>query len=85
MAETTRITVTLPTADVEALKKLTDNVSAYVAEAVARQMRHQLRREEFERYQEEHGAFTEEELAEARAAIAEALSDDQGAPGARAA
>ncbi|WP_406304357.1 hypothetical protein OH805_20410 [Streptomyces sp. NBC_00879] len=83
MAETTRITVTLPTKDVEALKKLTDNVSAYVAEAVARQIRHQLRDEEFERYEEEHGAFTEEELAEARARIAEALSPDN--PAARAA
>ncbi|HET6357918.1 hypothetical protein [Streptomyces sp.] len=76
MAETTRITVTLPTKDVEALKKLTDNVSAYVAEAVARQIRHELVGEELRRHQDEHGAFTEEELAEARARIAEALSPD---------
>ncbi|MBT2391102.1 type II toxin-antitoxin system CcdA family antitoxin [Streptomyces maoxianensis] len=79
MAETTRITVTLPTADVEELKKLTDNVSAYVAEAVARRIRHQLRDAEFRRYEEERGAFTEEELAEARARIAEALGPDSTA------
>ncbi|MGW7364472.1 hypothetical protein ACWGI8_13855 [Streptomyces sp. NPDC054841] len=83
MAETTRITVTLPAKDVEALKKLTDNVSAYVAEAVARKIRHQLLGEELQRYQEEHGAFTDEELAEARAEIAAALNPEQ--PVARAA
>ncbi|MEU0087598.1 type II toxin-antitoxin system CcdA family antitoxin [Streptomyces sp. NPDC006274] len=74
MAETTRITVTLPTEHVEELKKLTDNVSAYVAEAVARQIRHQLREAEFQRYEEEHGAFTDEEMAAAQARIAEALN-----------
>lgn len=36
MADTTRIMVTLPTEQVAELKKLTDNVSGYVAEAVAR-------------------------------------------------
>ncbi|MET9427304.1 MULTISPECIES: hypothetical protein [unclassified Streptomyces] len=76
MAETTRITVTLPSTHVEILKKLTDNVSAFVAEAVDELIRHELRRQEFERYEEEHGAFTEEELAEARARIAEALAPD---------
>ncbi|CAL9537550.1 hypothetical protein [Streptomyces sp. enrichment culture] len=40
MADTTRITVTLPTEQVAELKKLTDNVSGSVAEAVARQLRH---------------------------------------------
>ncbi|MEV1049903.1 hypothetical protein [Streptomyces sp. NPDC049887] len=79
MAGTTRITVTLPTADVEALKKLTDNVSAYVAEAVARKIRHELLGEELRRYQDEHGAFTEDELAEARAEIAAVLAPDAGA------
>ncbi|MGV9303974.1 hypothetical protein ACWDLG_11430 [Nonomuraea sp. NPDC003727] len=34
----TRITVTLPSEQMAELKKLTDNVSGYVAEAVARQM-----------------------------------------------
>ncbi|MFJ1756579.1 hypothetical protein [Kitasatospora sp. NPDC088134] len=69
MAATTRITVTLPTEQVAELKKLTDNVSGYVAEAVARQIRHQLLGEELRRYEEEHGAFTEEELAAAQARI----------------
>ncbi|MEW2620224.1 type II toxin-antitoxin system CcdA family antitoxin [Streptomyces sp. NPDC048106] len=63
MADTTRITVTLPTEQVAELKRLTDNVSGYVAEAVARQIRHQLLGEELRRYEEEHGAFTDEELA----------------------
>ncbi|MFC1417963.1 hypothetical protein [Streptacidiphilus cavernicola] len=69
MAATTRITVTLPTEQVAELKKLTDNVSGYVAEAVARQIRHQLLGEELRRYEEQHGAFTEEELAAAHARI----------------
>ncbi|MEV5972105.1 hypothetical protein [Streptomyces sp. NPDC051921] len=69
MADTTRITVTLPTEQVAELKRLTDNVSGYVAEAVARQIRHQLLGEELRRYEEEHGAFTDEELAAARARI----------------
>ncbi|MDQ0960439.1 post-segregation antitoxin (ccd killing protein) [Streptomyces sp. B4I13] len=69
MADTTRITVTLPTDQVAELRKLTDNVSGYVAEAVARQLRHQLLGVDLLRHQEEHGAFTEEELAEARSRI----------------
>lgn len=69
MADTTRITVTLPTEQVAELRKLTDNVSGYVAEAVARQLRHQLLGADLQRHQEEHGAFTEEELAEARSRI----------------
>ena len=69
MSATTRITVTLPTEQVDELKKLTDNVSGYVAEAVARQIRHQLLGEDLRRHQEEHGAFTDEELAEAHSKI----------------
>jgi len=69
MSATTRITVTLPTEQVAELRKLTDNVSGYVAEAVARQIRHQLLGDDLRRHQEEHGAFTDEELAEARARI----------------
>ncbi|GAA1741292.1 hypothetical protein ACBR40_18305 [Nonomuraea sp. AD125B] len=69
MAETTRITVTLPNDQVAELKKITDNLSAYVAEAVARQLRHQLLGADLLHYQEEHGRFTEEELAEARSRI----------------
>ncbi|WP_329496737.1 hypothetical protein [Kitasatospora herbaricolor] len=69
MSATTRITVTLPTEQVAELKRLTDNVSGYVAEAVARQIRHQLLGEELRRYEDEHGAFTDEELAAAQARI----------------
>ncbi|WP_413800477.1 hypothetical protein [Streptomyces iranensis] len=69
MSATTRITVTLPTEQVAELRKLTDNVSGYVAEAVARQLRHQLLGDDLRRHQEELGAFTDEELAEARAKI----------------
>ncbi|OII66083.1 hypothetical protein BJP40_14660 [Streptomyces sp. CC53] len=85
MAETTRITVTLPTDDVEELKTLTDNVSAFVADAVAKKIRQYRREVEFRRYEEEHGAFTEEELAEADALIDAALNPDAATPGARAA
>jgi hypothetical protein len=69
MADTTRITVTLPTEQVAELKKLTDNVSGYVAEAVARQIRHQLLGADLRRYEDEHGSFSEEELAATRARI----------------
>ncbi|MCX4686652.1 type II toxin-antitoxin system CcdA family antitoxin [Kitasatospora purpeofusca] len=79
MAATTRITVTLPTEQVAELKKLTDNVSGYVAEAVARQIRHQLLGEELRRYEEEHGAFTEEELTAAHARIFGSSESGSGA------
>jgi post-segregation antitoxin (ccd killing protein) len=69
MSSTTRITVTLPTDQVAELRKLTDNVSGYVAEAVARQIRHQLLSDDLRRHEEEHGSFTEEELAEAHSKI----------------
>ncbi|MEU1627435.1 type II toxin-antitoxin system CcdA family antitoxin [Streptomyces sp. NPDC020096] len=69
MATTSRVTITLPSEQVEALKKLTDNVSGHVTEAVARQIRSELLKEETDRYQSEHGAFTEEELAQARTEI----------------
>ncbi|MFB8069505.1 MULTISPECIES: type II toxin-antitoxin system CcdA family antitoxin [Streptomyces] len=68
-SSTTRITVTLPSDQVAELRKLTDNISGYVAEAVARQIRHQLLGDDLHRYEEEHGPFSDEELAEARAKI----------------
>ncbi|MFI6500127.1 hypothetical protein [Nonomuraea typhae] len=81
MAEMTRVTVTLPSEQVAALKKLTDNVSGYVAEAVAQQIRHHLLGEELRLYQEEFGAFTDEERAEAQARIQAATmsADKRGA------
>ncbi|WP_069171765.1 type II toxin-antitoxin system CcdA family antitoxin [Streptomyces griseus] len=69
MSSTTRITVTLPSDQVAELRKLTDNVSGYVAEAVARQIRHQLLGDDLRRHEEEHGHFSDEELAEARSKI----------------
>jgi hypothetical protein len=47
-------------------RELTDNVSGYVAEAVARQIRHQSLGADPRRHVEEHGQFSDEELAEAR-------------------
>lgn len=79
MANTTRITVTLPAGQVAELKKLTDNVSGYVAAAVARQIRHQLLGEELRRYEGERGAFTEEEQTAAQAGIFDAAGRDEPA------
>jgi post-segregation antitoxin (ccd killing protein) len=66
---TTRITVTLPTEQVNALKGLTDNISGYVAEAVAQQIRNELLGQYLDQYEEENGAITEAELAEADARL----------------
>jgi post-segregation antitoxin (ccd killing protein) len=66
MSSATRTTVALPSDQVAELRKLTDNVSGYVAEAVARQIRHQLLGDDLRRHEEEHGRFSDEELAEAR-------------------
>lgn len=79
MADTTRITVTLPAEQVAELKKLTDNVSGYVAEAVARQIRHQLLGADLREHEEVHGAFTDEELAEARERVLGAADGASGA------
>ncbi|MEU9927618.1 MULTISPECIES: type II toxin-antitoxin system CcdA family antitoxin [Streptomyces] len=79
MSSTTRITVTLPTDQVAELRKLTDNVSGYVAEAVARQIRHQLLGDDLRRHEEEHGSFTEEELAEAHSKISGAVGTSKNA------
>ncbi|WP_329166858.1 hypothetical protein OG709_17620 [Streptomyces sp. NBC_01267] len=73
------MTITLPTAQVEALKQITENVSGYVAEAVARRLRGELIDQELDRYEREHGAFTEEELAQARAEIYGSSSAGDGA------
>lgn len=69
MSSTTRITVTLPNDQVAELCKLTDNISGYVAEAVARRVRHQLLGDDLRRHEKEHGSFRDEELAETRAKI----------------
>ncbi|WP_327268881.1 type II toxin-antitoxin system CcdA family antitoxin [Streptomyces sp. NBC_01218] len=77
MSSTTRITVTLPSDQVAELRKLTDNVSGYVAEAVARQIRHPLLGDDLRRHEEEHGHFRDEELAEARAKILDAVGSSK--------
>ncbi|GGY32366.1 hypothetical protein [Streptomyces anulatus] len=41
----------------------------YVAEAVARQIRHQLLGDDLRCHEEEHGRFSDEELADARSKI----------------
>ncbi|MFE3139086.1 hypothetical protein [Streptomyces scopuliridis] len=79
MSSTTRITVTLPSDQVAELRKLTDNVSGYVAEAVARQIRHQLLGDDLRRHEEEHGRFSDEELAEAHSKIFGAAGSSEGA------
>lgn len=66
MSSTQRITVTLPAEQVAELRQRTDNVSGYIAAAVARQLRHELLADDLRGYQEKHGAFTDEELANAR-------------------
>ncbi|MFF3557417.1 hypothetical protein ACWD4V_22380 [Streptomyces tsukubensis] len=56
-------------AQVEELRELADNAFGYGAEAVARRIRHRLLGDDLRRYQEEHGSFSGEELAEARSRI----------------
>ncbi|KUL55010.1 MULTISPECIES: type II toxin-antitoxin system CcdA family antitoxin [unclassified Streptomyces] len=79
MSSKTCITVTLPSDQVAELRKLTDNVSGYVAAAVARQIRQQLLGEDLRRHQEEHGPFSDEELAKARAKIFGSADSSEGA------
>ena len=66
MAKTRKVTITLPAELLESMKTHTDNVSGYLTELAERAERRRLLREELDRYQEEFGAFTDEEMAEAR-------------------
>ena len=59
---TTRVTVSLPEEQVQQIRKNTDNISGFVAEAVANRLRWQLIRKDLEDYQSTHGAFTDEEM-----------------------
>ena len=63
---TGRITVTLPSQQVRQLHEMTDNVSGFVAEAVADRLRLELLRQDLSVYQAEHGAFTAAERKQAR-------------------
>ena len=69
MAKTRKVTITLPVELLESMKSHTDNVSGYLTELAERAERRRLLREELDRYQQESGAFTDEELAEARALL----------------
>ncbi|MFD8935105.1 hypothetical protein ACFV0R_07580 [Streptomyces sp. NPDC059578] len=46
-----------------------DFTDGYVAPAVARRIRHQLLGDDLRRYEEEHGGFSDEEMAEARSRV----------------
>ncbi|WP_225845082.1 hypothetical protein [Streptomyces sp. HPF1205] len=67
MADTTRTMATLPTERVAEPGEPDNFTSGHPAEA--RQRRHELIGADLLRYQEEHGAFSAEELAEARSRI----------------
>ncbi len=69
MAKTKKVTITLPVELLESMKAHTDNVSGYITELAERAERRRLLREDLDRYQEEFGAFTDEEMAEARALL----------------
>ncbi|MFD7895720.1 hypothetical protein [Streptomyces sp. NPDC059743] len=66
---TKKISVTLPEELVEAARGFTDDLSGYAAEALARKIRNELLGEEMRRYEEEHGAFSDVERAEADARL----------------
>jgi hypothetical protein len=66
MARTKKVTITLPVELLESMKSHTDNVSGYLTELAERAERRRLLRQELDHYREEFGAFTDEEMAEAR-------------------
>jgi len=66
---TSRVTVTLPKEQVEHIRQSTDNVSGFIAEAVADRLRGQAIDAYLDAYQAEHGAFTEQELHDAEASL----------------
>ncbi|MEV6345814.1 hypothetical protein [Actinoplanes sp. NPDC051851] len=53
----------------ERMKSHTGNVSGYLTELAERAERRRLLREELDHYQDEFGAFTDEEMAEARSLL----------------
>jgi post-segregation antitoxin (ccd killing protein) len=71
MTRSTRITVTLPADQVAQIRQGTDNVSGFVSEAVAAQLRRRELGRYLEEYQSRYGAFTEQELAAADARLAD--------------
>lgn len=69
MAKTKKVTITLPAELLESMKGHTDNVSGYITELAERAERRRLLREELDSYQGEFGAFTDDEMDEARALL----------------
>ena len=69
MTRTTKGTLELSAKLWEHMKSHTDNTSHCVAEATERAERRRLLREDLNRYQEEFGAFTEDEMTEASALL----------------
>ncbi|GAA2526946.1 hypothetical protein [Winogradskya humida] len=69
MAMTKKVTITLPVELLESMKTHTDNISGYLAALAERAERRRLLREELDRYQDEFGAFTDQEMAEAQALL----------------
>ncbi|MGX9889892.1 hypothetical protein [Streptomyces sp. NPDC002276] len=73
-----KITFVVPEELAEAARQFADDLPGYAAEAFARRVRNELLAEEVRRYEEEHGAFTAEEMAEADARLrGEPLSEDR--------
>ena len=77
MSTTSRITVTLPKEQVRHIRQKTDNVSGFIAEAVADRLRGQAIDEYLDAYQAEQGVFTEQELRDAEAALTPWTPDRQ--------
>lgn len=69
MAKTKKVTITLPAELLDSMRTHTDNVSGYITELAERAERRRLLRDELDHYQEEFGAFTDAEMAEARALL----------------
>jgi hypothetical protein len=66
VGKTKKVTITLPAELLDSMKAHTDNVSGYLTELAERAERRRLLREELDDYKGEFGAFTDEEMAEAR-------------------
>ena len=78
MADTGRVTVTLPLEQIEWVRQRTDNISAFVAEAIAAQIRHESRHKYVEDHKARFGDFSEETRATARARAAKLLRGSNG-------
>ena len=78
MAGTGRITVTLPLEQIEWIRQRTDNISAFVSEAVAAEIRYEYRRRYVEDHQARFGEFTDDARANARARAAKILGRSEG-------